>query len=264
MEANGVPLREWGVEINYGIKTGNNDAFIIDGDKRDEILNNCATEEERIRTAEIIRPILRGEDVKRYSCDFADKWLINTHNGLKRKGLSSVNIEDYPALKQHLDKYFEKIEKRSDKGNTPYNLRNCVYMDNFSKPKIVYPNMTKFLPFYFDEKGFYTNQKCFIITGNRLGFLTAFFNSSLFRFCFKENFPGLQGESRELSKVYFDKIRILQIDDETNSLFEKKIRQIQLFKEKGEPTLELEDSVDKAIFLLYKLTEEEIDLISKG
>ena len=264
VEANGVPLREWGVEINYGIKTGNNDAFIIDGDKRYEILNNCATEEERIRTAEIIRPILRGEDVKRYSCDFADKWLINTHNGLKRKGLSSVNIEDYPALKQHLDKYFEKIEKRSDKGNTPYNLRNCVYMDNFSKPKIVYPNMTKFLPFYFDEKGFYTNQKCFIITGNRLGFLTAFFNSSLFRFCFKENFPGLQGESRELSKVYFDKIRILQIDDETNSLFEKKIRQIQLLKEKGEPTLALEDSVDKAIFLLYKLTEEEIDLISKG
>ena len=124
--------------------------------------------------------------------------------------------------------------------------------------------MTKFLPFYFDEKGFYTNQKCFIITGNRLGFLTAFFNSSLFRFCFKENFPGLQGESRELSKVYFDKIRILQIDDETNSLFEKKIRQIQLLKEKGEPTLALEDSVDKAIFLLYKLTEEEIDLISKG
>lgn len=84
IEAVGTPLKDWDIQINYGIKTGFNDAFIINTEKRDEILANCQTEEERIRTAELIRPILRGRDVKRYGYDWAGLWLINTHNGLKK------------------------------------------------------------------------------------------------------------------------------------------------------------------------------------
>ena len=171
-------MKDWDIQINYGIKTGCNDAFIVDSVKRDEILNNCITDEERQKTAEIIRPILRGRDVRRYGYEWANLWIINIHNGIKGE-LERIHIEDYPTIKQHLDKYWDKIKSRADQGDTAYNLRNCTYLDEFSKPKIIYPNMTKFLPFVYDISGVVTNQKCFIITGKHLGYLTAFFNSPI-------------------------------------------------------------------------------------
>lgn len=134
MEAIGTPLKDWDIQINYGIKTGFNDAFIITTEKRDEILANCQTEEERIRTDELIRPILRGRDIKRYGYDWADLWIINTHNGIKGK-LPRVDVNEYPAIKAHLDQYWDKISTRADKGDTPYNLRNCAYMRIFISQK---------------------------------------------------------------------------------------------------------------------------------
>ena len=218
IEAVGTPLKNWDIQINYGIKTGFNDAFIINTEKRDEILSNCQTEEERTRTAELIRPILRGRDIKRYGYNWANLWLINTHNGIHGK-LERVHIEDYPAIKAHLDQYWDRISKRADKGDTPYNLRNCAYLEDFSKPKIIYPNMTKYMPFVYDESKFLTNQKCFMITGGCMAYLTAFFNSSIFKFCFRDSFPELQGGTRELSKIFFDKIPIKKISPEQNECF---------------------------------------------
>ena len=81
----GTPLKNWNINIYRGVLTGYNDAFIISTEKRNEILANCQTEDERTRTAELIRPILRGRDIKRYSYDWANLWLINTHNGIKGK-----------------------------------------------------------------------------------------------------------------------------------------------------------------------------------
>ena len=127
IEAVGTPLKDWDIQINYGIKTGYNDAFIIDTAKRDEILANCQSENERERTAELIRPILRGRDIKRYGYNWANLWLINTHNGIRGK-LERIHIEDYPTVKAHLDQYWDRISKRTDKGDTPYNLRNCAYL----------------------------------------------------------------------------------------------------------------------------------------
>lgn len=130
IEAVGTPLKDWDIQINYGIKTGFNDAFIIDSAKRNEILDTCQTDDERRRTAEIIRPILRGRDIRRYGYDWADLWLINTHNGIRGEE-ERVHVEDYPAIKQHLDNYWDKIEPRADQGETAYNLRNCAYLDEF-------------------------------------------------------------------------------------------------------------------------------------
>lgn len=130
IEAVGTPLKDWDVQINYGIKTGYNEAFIITTEKRDEIISNCADEDERRRTDELIRPILRGRDIKRYGYDWAHLWLINTHNGIKGK-IDRIRIEDYPAVKAHLDQYWDKISTRADKGDTPYNLRNCAYLVKF-------------------------------------------------------------------------------------------------------------------------------------
>ena len=128
IEAVGTPLKDWDINIYRGVLTGCNEAFIINSEKRDEILANCQTDDERNRTAELIRPILRGRDIKRYIYDWADVWLINTHNGIKGR-LERIHIEDYPAVKAHLDQFWDKIKDRADQGDTPYNLRNCAYLE---------------------------------------------------------------------------------------------------------------------------------------
>jgi hypothetical protein len=207
IERVGTPLAKWDINIYRGVLTGCNEAFIIDGTTRKELIRQDP------KSDEIIRPILRGRDIKRYSYDFADLWLINTHNGIKEKGIKPVNINKYPAIKKHLDKYYPELEKRQDKGDTPYNLRNCAYMEDFYRQKIIYPNMTKFMPFFLDKDGFFTNQKCFIITGNNLAYLTAFFNSNIFKICYRDNFPELLGGTRELSKIFFENVKIPLIKD---------------------------------------------------
>ncbi len=128
IESVGKPLRDWDINIFRGVLTGYNDAFIITTERRDEILSNCKSGEERQRTNDIIRPILRGRDIKRYSYDWAGLWLINTHNGVKGK-IPRIDINDYPAIKAHLDQFWDKIKTRADQGDTPYNLRNCAYSD---------------------------------------------------------------------------------------------------------------------------------------
>ena len=102
IEAVGTPLKDWDINIYRGVLTGYNEAFIISTEKREEILANCQSEDERKRTAELIRPILRGRDIKRYGYNWANLWLINTHNGIRGK-LERIHIEDYPAVKAHLD-----------------------------------------------------------------------------------------------------------------------------------------------------------------
>ena len=255
IEAVGTPLKEWDIQINYGIKTGYNDAFIISTAKRDEILANCQTEEERQRTEALIRPILRGKDIKRYSYDWAGLWLINTHNGVKGE-LPPIDITLYPAIKAHLDSHWDRIARRSDQGITPYNLRDCAYIKDFEKPKIMYPNMTKYLPFAYDNRCFLTNQKCFIITGKHIAYLTAFLNSSIFKYCFRNAFPELQGGTRELSKVFFDKISVLQVDDETNERFIALVEDIQ-----AAYTPQKAKAIDALLFEVYGLSEEDKKVI---
>ena len=194
---------------------------------------------------------MRGRDIKRYGYVENGLFLINTHNGIRGK-LPRIDINDYPAVKAHLDRYWDKISARADKGDTPYNLRNCTYLEDFNKPKIMYPNMTKYIPFYYDEKGFYQNDKSFMITGNFVAYLTAFLNSSLFKFCFLNNFPELQGGTRELRKIFFDKIPVLQVTKEINDSFISKINDIQ-----EKYTTQKAMEIDAMLFELYRLTEEE-------
>ena len=186
IEAIGTPLKDWDIQINYGIKTGFNDAFIIDSTKRNKILDACQSEDERQRTAEIIRPILRGRDIKRYGYSWSGLWLINTHNGT-REGLERIHIEDYPSVKEHLDNYWLSIEKRADKGDTPYNLRNCAYLDEFSKPKIVWAELSRTgNSFAYSEDGAMVLNTCYILSFNdndrherELNTLLGFLNSKI-------------------------------------------------------------------------------------
>ena len=266
VEKAGVPLKDWGVQIYRGVLTGYNDAFIITSETREEILSNCAEDWERERTAELIRPILRGRDIKRFGYEYADQYIIATFPS------QQYNIDDYPALREFLlsfgmerleqtgKEYIingEKVKARKKTNNKWYETQDSIsYWDEFSKPKIIYPNMTKFLPFVYDTSGLVTNQKCFIITGKRLAFLTAFLNSSLFKFCFADKFPELQGKTRELSKIFMDEIPVLNVSEDVESRFLMIVEATQkdITKEK---LLE----IDKAIFDLYQLTREEREYI---
>ena len=179
IEAVGKPLKDWDIQIYRGVLTGYNEAFIISTEKRDEILSNCLDEDERKRTAAIIRPILRGRDIKRYGYNWADLWLINTHNGVKG-AIPRIDVNDYPAIKQHLDNYWDSIAVRADKGDTPYNLRNCAYLEDFNKPKIVYREIGTDMDACLLSEEFVVNNKLYILTGNHLEYLITFFNSRVF------------------------------------------------------------------------------------
>ena len=136
------------------------------------------------------------------------------------------------------------------------NSSDILLTEDFSKPKVMYPNMTKFMPFYYDEKQFFQNDKSFMITGEHTAFLTAFLNSSIFKFCFIDNFPELLGGTRELRKIFFDKIPVLQVSDEVNNTFIPILESIQM-----EYTYEKAKEVDSMIFDLYNLTLEERQVI---
>jgi len=177
----GVPLKDWDINIYRGILTGYNEAFIIDGKKKDELIA------EDPKSAEIIRPILRGRDIKKYGYEFADLWLINAHNGIKEKGVKPINIEDFPAIKKHLDSYFPTLAHRTDKGDTPYNLRNCAYMDDLNSQKIIWGEISDKTKFSIDLDGIYANEATtFLMTGKPLIYLLGYLNSKLSEYLFSK------------------------------------------------------------------------------
>nr|ELZ1561800.1 Eco57I restriction-modification methylase domain-containing protein [Campylobacter coli] len=190
IERIGTPLKEWqGLNIYRGILTGYNEAFIITTEKRNEILANCKDEAEKERTAKLIRKMLRGRDIKRYIYEWAGLWVINAHNGYKNQNgekVEAINIEYYPSLKKHFDEFYPQLEKRADKGLTPYNLRNCAYIEEFEREKIVYSEIVRKPQFYLDTKlNFYAEATSFILTGENLKYLIAFLNNDFVAFIFK-------------------------------------------------------------------------------
>ncbi|MDN4011045.1 TaqI-like C-terminal specificity domain-containing protein [Chryseobacterium gambrini] len=266
IEKIGTPLKDWDIRINYGIKTGFNEAFIIDGVKRKELIDQDPKSEE------IIRPILRGRDIKRYGYESADLWILfipwhfPLHNDPSIKGASEEAEyqfrNNYPAVYKHLSLYKEPLSNRN-KAETGiryewYALQRwgANYWEDFFVQKIMYPNMTKFLPFYLDDKGFMQNDKSFMITGKHLAYLTAFLNSSLFKYCFIDNFPELQGGTRELRKIFLDKIPVMEVDDDLNFEFEIIISKIQTSLNPSS-IKKLLLQLDQMIFDLYTLSEYE-------
>ncbi|MFP6099093.1 Eco57I restriction-modification methylase domain-containing protein [Helicobacter pylori] len=283
IESVGTPLKDWDIQINYGIKTGANEAFIIPTEKRDAILKNCDDLQkdekgmsERERTKELIKPILRGKDIKRYSYEWAHLWVINTHNGytsaLKSK-IPPIDIEKYPATKAHLDAHYDTIATRCDQGDTPYNLRNCTYLEDFEKEKIVYPETSQGAYFIYENSGIFLEKTAFMIVSDayNLKLLTALLNSKLITFYFK-NFCGgcILGKSGyQYNKHALEKIPIPKITEKNQELANKIIvlvDKILKSKEKDPKanTQGLEKEIDALVYQLYHLTDEEIKIIENG
>jgi hypothetical protein len=274
IEAVGTPLKDWDINIYRGVLTGFNEAFIISGAKKEEILANCKSEDERTRTDELIRPILRGRDIKRFDYDFADLWLINTHNGVKEKGVKPINIDDYPALKEHLNKYYNQLEKRQDKGDTPYNLRNCAYMEDFSKQKIVYieimtDNPTKgydFPCFAFDSMQCITLNTAYIMCGSEidLKYILAILNSDLGKRLVKYYVIQLQNRQFRMLHQYVSNFPIPKIKDSEKLVFKQLVDKVIQAKKMEEDSTFTENKINNLVNNLFSLTINEKLYIEKS
>ncbi|ELL3462236.1 Eco57I restriction-modification methylase domain-containing protein, partial [Campylobacter coli] len=267
IERIGTPLKEWqGLNIYRGILTGYNEAFIITTEKRNEILANCKDEAEKERTAKLIRKMLRGRDIKRYRYEWAGLWVINAHNGYKNQNgekVEAINIENYPSLKKHFDEFYPQLEKRADKGLTPYNLRNCAYIEEFEREKIVYSEIVRKPQFYLDTKlNFYAEATSFILTGENLKYLIAFLNNDFVAFIFKTFYAGgnLGENGFRYKKAFLEKLPIPKINSKNQKLADELINLVdEILKakeqDKNANTQELENKINSLVYKLYNLTE---------
>ncbi|EAK0805161.1 class I SAM-dependent DNA methyltransferase [Campylobacter lari] len=272
IEKHGTSLKDWhGLNIYRGILTGLNEAFIITTEKRDEILAKCKDEAEKERTAKLIRKMLRGRDIKRYSYEWAGLWVINTHNGYKSKSgekIEAINIDEYPSLKQHLKPYYKTLEKRTDKGKTPYNLRNCAYLEEFEKEKIVYPCiMSKEPCFSYEKNHSIAMAPANTITSepNILKYLIAFLNSDFIYLMLRKFYMG-GGIEGELKTNNLEKLPIPKINSKNEKLANELISlvdEILVLKEqdKNANTKTQETKINSIVYKLYNLNEEEIKII---
>jgi adenine-specific DNA-methyltransferase len=256
VETQGIPLKDWDIEINYGVKTGFNEAFILSQTQRDVLITADPKNEQ------ILKPILRGRDIQKFYPELSGMWLIATLPSLK------LDINAYPTIRDYLLNTFgiERLQQAGDKnsrkktGNQWFETQDSIdYYKNFEKPKIIYPNMTKYLPFVYDEKDhFFTNDKGFILTGNHLKYLTAIFNSKLFKYCFLDHFPELQGGTRELRKVFFEKIPIKQLSITDEFPFDRLVEYVVFLKQQTLNTAQMrlmpvyfEQIIDGLVYELY-------------
>jgi hypothetical protein len=152
-------------KIYRGVLTGFNEAFVVDGEKRAELIAADPS------CAEIIKPLAVGKDLKRWRVETRDKWLIVTKIG--------IAIKNYPAIFKHLKQFQRPLEVRQDQGDHWWKLRACGYYDEFDVPKIVYPVIAERPTFALDARQSFVNDKCYMIsTDDR--FLLAVLNSSHF------------------------------------------------------------------------------------
>ncbi|EJB22242.1 type II restriction-modification enzyme [Helicobacter pylori CPY6311] len=277
MESVGTPLKDWDIQINYGIKTGANEAFIITTEKREEILNACKTQEERKRTEALIKPILRGKDIKRYSYEWAGEWVIATFPSLK------LDIDDYPSLKTYLSQFRPRIDQSGEKdcrkktNNQWFETQDTIaYHEDFEKEKIVYGEIVQEPRFYLDngeyELGyFYAEATSFILTGEHLHYLLGMLHSKLITFAFKTFYAGggLGESGYRYKKAFIERLPIPKITPQNQELARKITdctKQILEAKEKDPKanTQKLEKEIDALVYSLYNLTDEEIKIIEEG
>ena len=254
----GKPLREWNVKMYRGLLTGYNPAFIIDNGVRDKILKEDA------RSSEIIKPVLRGRDAARYAFR-QENFIIVTHNGIKDKGVPRIKIEDYPAVKKHLDASYAQLKKRGDKGDTPYNLRDCAYMAEMDRPKIVWGEISDVPKFGYDPNGcVYCEATTFLMVGDELPFIFLYLNSTFCQYCF-----SMIGTTTGMGTLRWKKYKIEELKlpakydaKKVNALVSKILAAKK--KNPDADVTELAAEADKLIYDLYGLTKEEREIVEKA
>ena len=256
----GKPLKDWNISIHYGIKTGYNTAFLIDNQTKEALI------EADPKSTEIIKPVLKGRDIKRYQSNWARLWLITTHNGYGN--VPAINVNDYPVVKKHLDQFYTQLEKRYDKGNTPYNLRHCAYHSAFEKAKIIYPETTHTANFFYDDGQYFIEKTCFMITGSDLKLLVGLLSSVLMTFAYKQYCSGtvLGRKGYQYNQHALEKLPVVKIPAAQQASFIALVDKILSMKaaDPDTDTTDLENEIDQLVYALYALTPEEIAIVEKA
>lgn len=206
-----VTIGSMGYKINIGINTGLNEAFVISDPK---VLENLEKKDEN--THNIVRQAVRGKDLSRFKIN-GHIWLLNIHNGLKNEGLPPIDINDYPAVKQRFDEedIHKKLVKREDQGNTPYNLRNCAYLREFDKPKIMWGELSDKPKFVLDDEGcYFCLNTVFFFTGEHLEYLLCYLNSPICEYVFSKQCTTSGTGTMRWLKYTVERIAIPQISEE--------------------------------------------------
>lgn len=257
-------LAFWHPLLFRGLLTGRNDVFIVNDNKRQEILDHCQSEEERERTAELFKPLVKGRDLKSFEVSFAGRWLIHTHNGIKDQEtkeiiIPKIEINDYPALKAYLDANSDKIGNRTDQGDTFYNLRNCIYWPEFEKPKLIWGDLADIPKFYLDESGYFGDNTTYCMGGEHLTYLLVYLNSPLSAYLFSKlgNTTGAGTIRWQKFKVEQQLVPTISPDDE-----QRIIDRYRHYQQTND-----EASLEEAYHIIYHvvgLTKDEIEYIENN
>ncbi|MFR9619494.1 MAG: TaqI-like C-terminal specificity domain-containing protein [Rikenellaceae bacterium] len=275
IESIGTPLKDWDVEIYRGVLTGYNEAFIISTEKRNEILSACATDDERTRTESIIKPILRGRDIKRYSAQWAGLWLIfipwhfPLHTDSSIQGSSKKAEIAFEKEYQTLYSYFLTCKTALSKRNKAetgiryewYALQRCAatYYDKFNEDKIIYREISAEMDAVYSVDNEIVNNKCYIITGESLKYLICILNSKVFNFYLNKQVSVTGGKGCD----FFDNIPICRLDTDRQLSFIDLVDEILQAKRENPQadTSTIEAKIDIIVYSLYNLSREEIALI---
>ena len=257
IEAVGTPLKDWDISINLGILTGYNTAFFIDDKTREALVAADP------KSAEIIKPVLKGRDIKRFHVNWAGLWLVATHNGYD--DVPAIDVNDYGAVKAHLEVFYPQLAKRQSKGITPYHLRSCAYQAEFEKAKIVYPETAHAANFFYDDGEYFIEKTCFMITGSDLKILVGLLSSTLMTFAYKRFYSGtvLGKRGYQYNKHSLETLPVVQIPADEQPAFIALVDEILAAKkaDSDADTSDVEKAIDTFVYGLYHLTPEEIGIV---
>jgi hypothetical protein len=251
IERNGISLKNHGIEIFRGILTGLNNAFIVDEQQKNALSTNEATKL-------IFEPIIKGKNIEKYFYTYDNLYLINSHNGNKSKNIEPINLKkDHNQIYKWLESFLPAIDERTDKGLHWSNLRNCAYLSEFKKEKIIYQGIAKRIMFSYDQKGVFCDVTTFFMTGKNLKYILGILNSKFFEYVLLNIY--LEGDT------FKSKNQILQQFPIPNTDFKHQKQLIelveQILSQKEVSSINIENQIDILVYRLYDLTYSEIKVI---
>ncbi|MGM0587278.1 MAG: Eco57I restriction-modification methylase domain-containing protein [Bacteroidota bacterium] len=257
IERIGLPLKEWGLDFYRGITTGLNKVFLIDEATRNNLINEDPNSEE------VIEPLLRGRDIKRYQYSFSNVYIIFTRQG--------VDIQNYPAIEEYLYQHYKDLkpkDKRSEKnGRKPGNYEwyeiqdNSAFYTELENEKIVWIEISDRANYSFDDKGMYLTNSAYFMSGDNLKYLLAVLNSKLSDYYFFQISAQIAGGRKRYTKQYVEQIPIPQIENDLQEPFKNQVNQILQAKDDGFDTSGMEEELEHMVYDLYDLNQDEIGLI---
>ncbi len=262
LETTGTPLGEYVKEGFYmGVKTGYNKAFIIDAAVRQRLIS------EDPKSNELIKPLLRGRDLRKWRTDSTGQYLIFTRQG--------VEIDRYTAVKKHLSQYRRNLEPKKSRAEKYgrkmgsykwYEIQDVVaYYAEFEKPKILYPEISKELYAGYDTSGAFGLKTTYSIPTNDLSLL-AILNSRLFDWYARHSFGSLgdtwEGGGLFFFRQYMEQVPIVDRTDAQKAELSRLVEQI-LADPEGDGVRDIEREIDERVYRVYELTDAEIALIEQ-